>query len=88
MLLFNKGDGPEVGSAETAPVRMIFSTFIQGGKLQWQYQREKLQRQEKTQDVQQYGSLKLLLLQNVLSAVNSSSLTGYAQTAALTTAEK
>jgi len=51
-------------------------------------EREKLQRQEKTQDVQQCGSWKLPLLQNALSAVNSSSLTGYAQTAAHTMAEK
>ena len=88
MFLFNKGDRPEVGSAETAPVRMIFSTFIQGGKLQWQYQREKLQRQEETRDVQQYGSFRLLLSQSALSAANSSLLTELARIAVCITADR
>ena len=61
--------------------------IIQGGELKWQYQREKLLKQEKTQDVRQYGSLQLLLLQNALSAVSTSSLTELAQTAVLTEAE-
>jgi hypothetical protein len=67
---------------------MIFGTLIiQGGKIKWQYLREKLLKQERTQDVRQYGSLQLLLLQNALSAVSTSSLTEPAQTAVLTEAE-
>ena len=61
--------------------------YIQGGEQKWQYLREKLLKQEKTQDVRQYGSLQLPLLQNALIAVSTSSLTEPAQTAVLTEAE-